>query len=465
MYTADEYPLVLDTILRTMEESGTLYPANRSAFFNDLRIDYISESFIALSTTDDSCRQILIDRFRTKLEEAASDVCRSPMKIDITLRNPEPQKLEGEDTTISPLRRAEELAAEREKAAAREKSSENVSLPHTSSYTFDNFIVGSSNKFAHAAALAVANNPGSAYNPLFIYGPSGLGKTHLMFAIVNELRRKDPDIRAIYITGEDFTNQMVTALQNHTSEDFRAKFRSADALLVDDVQFISGKTGTQEEFFHTFNALYNEGKQIILTSDRPPKEIATLEERIRTRFEQGLIADIGLPNYELRLAILTSKAEAMKMNVSHSILSYFAEVLSENNRQLEGVLVQLSMQMKVSEKQTATMEMAEACVVALRRQDVPVRDMVQKILDAVCEQYALSNDDLTGGNRSAPVKNPRNMAMYLIRTMTGMSYPDIGKMFNNRNHSTIMSNIDSFEKQMKADPTLEKELEDVKRKI
>ncbi len=466
MFTKSDYPEVMEAILRTMEQADVLTSTTRNAFFRDLRIDFVGDAFLGLSTADEESRSTILSRYKEPLEAAASDVFRSPMKIDVVLREPEPLHLPGQGTTISPLARAEELRAEHEeqekKTAAGETSMVDSAMAHN--YTFDTFIVGSSNKFAHAAALAVADEPGKKYNPLFIYGPSGLGKTHLMFAIVNKLRATNPDVKAIYITGEDFTNQMVASIQNNTPEAFRHKFRTVDVLLIDDIQFISGKSGTQEEFFHTFNALYQENRQIILTSDRPPKELTTLEERIRTRFEQGLITDIGMPNYELRLAILTSKAQSMGLEVDQQILSFIAERLNSSNRQLEGVLNKIKATQQLNGR-PINMQMAETCIVDLQRENVPVKDLVQKIIDAVCEQYSLKVEDLTGRSRESQYQNPRNMAMYIVRAETNMSFPDIGKLFGGRNHSTVISNISSFEQMLRTDPVLEKEMEEIKKKI
>ena len=330
-------------------------------------------------------------------------------------------------------------------------------------YTFDNFIVGNSNKFAHAACTAVASNPARNYNPLFIYGPSGLGKTHLMSAIVNEIKRKNPAARVVYIKGDDFTNQMIEALSKQEMYKFHEKYRSCDILLIDDIQFIAGKTSTQEEFFHTFNALYEEHKQIILTSDRPPKEMVTLEERIRSRFEQGLIVDIHQPDYELRLAILKNKAESMNLKIDDEVLAYIAERLHSNIRQLEGIIKRISAT-HLLDGAIINMDMIRSLVPMFQQDTEPVGETAEKIIAAVAKRYSVTPSDILGTKRTKDIKDARNISMYILRQSTDLSLPAIGTMFS-RDHSTVHSNITAVEKQLKTDAALQAEIENIKREI
>ena len=330
-------------------------------------------------------------------------------------------------------------------------------------YTFDNFIIGSSNKFAHAACIAVADRPAQDYNPLFIYGPSGLGKTHLLYAVTNEIKKKNPSASIIYIKGEDFTNQMIDSLAKKSMSKFREKYRSCDVLLIDDIQFIAGKNSTQEEFFHTFNALYEEGKQIILTSDRPPKDIKTLEERLLTRFEWGLIADIQPPDIELRIAILKNKIEQAGIKVSDDVITYLAENLRSHIRQIEGAVKKL-VAVKFLSGSEITMDIAKKCMNELLGGAEPVNVTVDKIFAAIEKKYGVSKSDLESKSRVKEVAQARHIAIYLIRSITEMSLPHIGKMFN-RDHSTVISSIEAIDKKIASSPSFDSEISELKKEI
>ena len=335
--------------------------------------------------------------------------------------------------------------------------------PYNFEYTFDNFIVGSSNKFAHAACWAVADRPSMDYNPLFIYGPSGLGKTHLLYAITNEIKKKKPDVRIIYIKGEDFTNQLIESLKQSAMPLFRNKYRSCDVLLIDDIQFIAGKVSTQEEFFHTFNALFEDRKQIILTSDRPPRDIKTLEERLKTRFEWGLIADIQPPDLELRIAIFKKKAEQANVKIPDDVLVFLAENLRSNIRQIEGAIKKLRAHSFVSGREI-TMELAKSCISELLGGAEPTSVTVEKVFSAVYRKYNIKKEDIVGSRRTKEVAAARHIAIYLVRTITEMSLPNIGKIFN-RDHSTVMSSIEAAEKRLRLDPILEIEIKEMIKEI
>ena len=335
--------------------------------------------------------------------------------------------------------------------------------PFNFEYTFENFIVGSSNKFAHAACIAVADRPAQAYNPLFIYGPSGLGKTHLLYAITNELKKKIHNIRVIYIKGEDFTNQMIDSMSRQAMTEFRDKYRSCDVLLIDDIHFIAGKTSTQEEFFNTFNALHEAGKQIIMTSDRPPREIKTLEERLRTRFEWGLIADIQPPDLELRTAIIKKKAALFNVSIPEDVLTFLAENLRSNIRQIEGAIKKLGAKSFLTGR-LITMELARSCISELLGGAEPVTVTVDKIFAAVYKKYDIKKEDIVSSKRTKEIANARHVTVYVIRSVTDMSLPNIGKIID-RDHSTVLSSIEAIEKRMAQNPVFRTEMEEMIKEI
>ena len=335
--------------------------------------------------------------------------------------------------------------------------------PYNFEYTFDNFIVGNSNKFAHAACWAVADRPTMDYNPLFIYGPSGLGKTHLLYAITNEVKKKNPNAKIIYIKGEDFTNQLIESLKQGSMSLFRTKYRSCDVLLIDDIQFIAGKVSTQEEFFHTFNALFEDRKQIILTSDRPPRDIKTLEERLKTRFEWGLIADIQPPDLELRIAIFKKKAEQANLTIPDEVLVFLAENLRSNIRQIEGAIKKFRARSFIEGKEI-DMEFAKSCISELLGGAEPTSVTIDKIFTAIYKKYNIKKEDIIGSRRTKEVAAARHLAIYLVRTITEMSLPNIGKVFN-RNHATVMSSIEVAEKRVRLEPMLEIELKEMIKEV
>ena len=353
------------------------------------------------------------------------------------------------------------------------KNTLNTLTDYNFEYTFENFIVGSTNKFAHAACVAVANRPAnyesdtrrslSTYNPLFIYGNSGLGKTHLMHATINRMKQNNPDIKIIYTRGEDFTNQMIACLANKTMAEFHEKYRNCDVLLIDDIQFIAGKTSTQEEFFHTFNALYDGKKQIILTSDRPPRDIKTLEDRLTSRFEWGLLADIEPPDLELRIAIIKKKAEQVNITIPDDVLTFLGENLRSNIRQIEGAIKKLGALSFLSGKEI-NMELAQECISELLGGAEPVSVTVDKIFNAVFNKYGISKESLTGNKRNKDIAHTRHITIYLIREMTEMSFPSIAKIFD-RDHSTIISSHRLIEAKAIEDPAFLAELNEIKKEI
>lgn len=331
-------------------------------------------------------------------------------------------------------------------------------------FTFDTFVVGPSNRFAHAAALAVANKPADSYNPLFIYGPSGLGKTHLLYAIAAQLRKTHPDYNIVYIKGDQFTNELIEAVKKGQNVEFRNKYRGADLFLVDDIQFIAGKQSTQEEFFHTFNHLREAGKQIIMTSDKPPKEIQKLEERLCSRFEGGLIADIQRPDFETRLAILRKKAEFEHIIVSDEILELIAEKIDTNVRELEGSLTRLTAYSTLA-RRPIDMQLAREALRELFNHSESRRITCDIIQDAVASYYGVSVDDIKSARRSHDVTVPRQIAMYLSREMLGLSLTKIGDAFGGRHYTTVMSSIEKVEDSIKQSPSLASLLDDIRRII
>ena len=315
-------------------------------------------------------------------------------------------------------------------------------------YTFDTFVVGASNRFAHAASLAVAELPAEAYNPLFLYGGVGLGKTHLMHAIGHHILRTKPDTKLLYITSESFTNQLISAIQNQTSQALREKLRKVDVLMVDDIQFIAGKTATQEEFFHTFNELHSNRRQIIISSDRPPKEIPTLEERLKSRFEWGLIADIQKPDYETRIAILKKKAELERISIPDSVLHYIAERSESNIRELEGALTRVNAMAQLSGG-AITLDMAQETMDKIVAVDAPKTITPESIMNDVSEYFHVSPGDILSARRNREIATARQVAMYLIRERTQLSTTRIGDFFGGRDHTTVMHACEKIEDMIK----------------
>lgn len=327
-------------------------------------------------------------------------------------------------------------------------------------YTFDSFVVGNNNRFAHAAALAVAESPATSYNPLFIYGGVGLGKTHLMHAIGHEIYRRDRSSSILYVTSEKFTNQLINAIKDGKNEQFRTKYRNVDVLLIDDIQFIAGKERIQEEFFHTFNTLHESGKQIILSSDRPPKEINLLEDRLKSRFEWGLIADISAPDYETRLAILRKKAQLDNIIIDDHILSTIATKIDSNIRELEGTLNKLIAKASLTNS-SITLEMAEKAIndIVSQQDKVLSSEFVQ---ETVAKYFNVNVKELKGSKRSNDITFPRQIAMYLCRNVAHMSLPQIGADFGKRDHTTVIHACNKIEKQMKENNNTKMIVESVK---
>ena len=315
-------------------------------------------------------------------------------------------------------------------------------------YTFDTFVVGNNNRFAHAAALAVAEKPGEAYNPLFLYGGVGIGKTHLMHAIGNQILKTNRKANVLYVTSENFTNQLINAIKDYKNEIFRNKYRNIDVLLIDDIQFIGGKDRVQEEFFHTFNTLHENGKQIIISSDKAPKDIALLEDRLKSRFEWGLLADLSSPDYETRLAILRKKAQDENIIVDDFILSNIANKVDSNIRELEGVFNKIVARASLTHS-PITIELAENTINEFKAQSEKVIS-ADFIKEKVAKYFNINKDDLASDKRSNDITYPRQIAMYLCREIANLSFPKIGEEFGKRDHSTVMHAYKKSEKEFKS---------------
>ena len=406
--------------------SKQLTPTAISTWFSDCTPVEIDDCKLVLHTTTDFKRSIIISRFGDTIKAALSDLFSCDFDILV---------LAGDEINDFSIK----------------KKAEN-SLPEMEGYTFDRFIVGNSNKFAHAAALAVAEKPGVTYNPLFIYGNSGLGKTHLLLAIGQEIHEKDPSKKIAYLKGDEFTNQLIRAIKDGTGEEFRTKYRNVDLFLVDDIQFIAGKQQTQNEFFHTFNNIYEAGHQIVITSDRPPLEMSLLDDRLRTRFEGGLMADIQPPDLETRMAIIRNKAAQLGLLLSDDAVAYIAENITANIRQLEGVIKRL----------TAYKEILDD-VITIDSVKRAIKDVIkigtyiptpESIIKETAKYYSLKDEDLRGQNRSKNTAMARQVSMYLMRSLTNLSLKDIGAEYEDRNHATVLASIRKVEDLLKTDSSM-----------
>jgi chromosomal replication initiator protein len=341
---------------------------------------------------------------------------------------------------------------------------ETQSIQLNPKYTFDSFVVGNSNRFAHAAAVAVAESPSKAYNPLFLYSDTGLGKTHLMNAISNHIKKQDPTKRVMYVSSEKFTNEVVDSIMKKTSDQFRNKYRSMDVLLIDDIQFIIGKERTQEEFFHTFNDLYESGKQIILSSDKPPKEMTTLEERLRSRFECGLITDLQKPDLETRIAILSKRVQQEQLNVPDDIIEFIANTVASNIRELEGALTRVIAYSLIT-KSEMTVDLAQEALKSIIESNKEKSVTSQVVIDAVCRYYDVKKDEVISEKRNRELIYPRQIIIYLCREELNIPFAKIGFEIGGRDHSTIMHSVAKIDKEIQTDAELKHSIDDIKKII
>lgn len=400
-----------------------------------------------LFVRSDFQRQIIISRYSNYLTDGFKEVLGFPLKLKIITEEDKPAEYKIK-TDIS------DQNGNIDKTYAKAEYE----------YTFDTFIVGNSNKFAHAASLAVATNPAMAYNPLFIYGDSGLGKTHLLHAIQHEIEKSRPELKIIYIKGEDFTNELVESIRLNTQIQFRNKYRQTGVLLVDDIQFVAGKESTQEEFFHTFNTLYEAKKQIVLTSDRPPKEIQTLEDRLRTRFEWGLLADIQPPDFETRLAIIKRKAELLDLKLPDEVCEFVANRLKNNIRQLEGAVKKIKAYNLLSGL-SPTISTAQEAIKDILNDNQPVPITVGRIIDEVARTFNVTPDEIRGKMRSGNISLARQVSMYVVREVTQLSTSAIGDEFGHRDHATVVYAIQKVKNDAKTNQRLKATIEDIIKNI
>jgi len=463
------FSLVIDLFKNEMTHSSV------NLWFGEMRLSHLDDRFAVLVGKSEFKCDIARKRYRTLLEDKFAEVLGFPVTVYIF--SEEKGGVPDNYEQLSPETNAPDIIKEEPESGSRTDGSDPLyysTVPgnkaplttnfYNKAYTFDNFIVGNSNKFAHAASIAVAENPATAYNPLFIYGPSGLGKTHLLYAITNEIISKHPEMNIVYVKSEELINQLIEAFAKKETAAFREKYRSADVLLVDDIQFIAGKVTLQEEFFHTFNTLHDANKQIILTSDRPPRDIKTLEDRLRTRFEWGLIVDVQPPDFELRIAILKAKAAGSGFEVPNDVLTYLADKLQDNIRQIEGVIKKMGAKSFLSGV-PITIDTAREAIAELVSGTEPVHITIDKILSVVSNQYGISIEDIKGRGRQKDKARARHISIYLVKAMTDIPLSNIAKFFDDRDHTTIMSSIDVIEKEIRENPSTELEINELKKEL
>ncbi|WP_297435436.1 chromosomal replication initiator protein DnaA [uncultured Clostridium sp.] len=414
----------------------------------------LTDHVLRLTVPNEFTRGILDKRYKDLVIQALNIVTSKKMDVEFRLESETEEEIEDPSEVI-----------ERDYSG---KSSilvsDEMSTTLNPKYTFNSFVIGNSNRFAHAASLAVAESPAKAYNPLFIYGGVGLGKTHLMHAIGHYILKENPKAQVVYVSSEKFTNELINAIKDDKNEEFRNKYRNIDVLLIDDIQFIAGKERTQEEFFHTFNALHEANKQIILSSDRPPKEIPTLEARLRSRFEWGLIADIQAPDFETRMAILKKKADSEYLNVSNDVMVYVATKIKSNIRELEGALIRVLAYASLTNRELSVELAAEALkdIIANKGTAVITVDTIQ---EAVANYFNLRVDDLKSQRRTRAISHPRQIAMYLSRKLTDMSLPKIGAEFGGRDHTTVIHAYEKISENYKTDEALQNIINDITNKF
>jgi len=406
-------------ILNYLEER--LSAITVSAWFDDAEVVELNEEHLILYTASDFRREIIRKRCTDIIQDALKEIFDSNAKLLVF--------------------------GDEELAAYRSKGKTSTSMDFSPQLTFDNFVVGPSNRFAHSAAIAVSKTPGQVYNPLFIYGPPGVGKTHLLYAIANGIRKANPAANIVYIKGDQFTIELIEAIQNGKNIEFRSKYREADLFLIDDVQFIAGKEATQEEFFHTFNKLYEEHKQIVMTSDRKPSDMQTLEDRLKSRFEWGLLADIQPPDYETRMAILKNKAKQLGLQLDDDVCNYIAINVTNNVRQIEGTVKKILAYRDLNDMPMDLPNISRA-IDDMFKSEGNALPTPSLIIGQVCKFYSIDEAVLRGTQKSKGIAEARQVSMYLVRKLTNLSLPDIGKEFG-KDHSTVLYNIRKVEVALK----------------
>jgi chromosomal replication initiator protein len=411
---------------------------------------FLNNDVLRLGVPNNFTKEILETRYKDLLINALKIISSKKYTIEFTIVSEESADLEEKKAKKEPRNSV--------------VVSDEMSATLNPKYTFDSFVIGNSNRFAHAASLAVAESPAKAYNPLFIYGGVGLGKTHLMHAIGHYILQHNSKSKVVYVSSEKFTNELINSIKDDKNVEFRNKYRNVDVLLIDDIQFIAGKERTQEEFFHTFNALHDANKQIILSSDRPPKEIPTLEDRLRSRFEWGLIADIQPPDFETRIAILKKKADVEGLNVSNDVMVYIATKIKSNIRELEGALIRIVAYSSLTNKEIST-DLAVEALKDIISNKASKQVTIDLIIDVVANYYNLRIEDFKSQRRTRNVSYPRQIAMYLCRKLTDTSLPKIGEEFGGRDHTTVIHAYEKINKGLTADEALQEAINEITKKI
>lgn len=459
-----------EAVLGALEVS--ISKANFTTWFRSTSILESTDGQVVIGVPNAFTKEWMENKYHKEISQAITNVTRQPVKkISFVIgKGTRPTQANQEpsltiQTNTPNLTPSTVLREEIEQLASRER--QDTLDPTTNlnaKYTFESFIIGPNNELAAAACRAVAVNPGGAYNPLFIYGGVGLGKTHLMQSIGNEVLKRNPNKKIQYVTCERFTNEMVEAIGKHKMEQFKNAYRDIDVLILDDVQFLSGKEKTQEEFFHTFNSLYEANKQIVLSSDRPPKAIQTLEERLRSRFEGGMIADIGSPDLETRMAILREKSQVFGVNFSDEIIAYIAANIQNNIRELEGALKRVIASIEFGNK-APTLDTVKEILASIIQTPKKRALLPRQVLEAVSSFYDLPLEDLKGKSRKKETVVPRQIVMYLLREEVKSSYPMIGRELGGRDHTTAMHACQKIEKQIEKDESLAQEIDLIKQKL
>ena len=405
-----------------------------SAHFDDAEIVELTNEHLIIYSPSEFRRSTIINRYSLMIQDALKEIFDSDAKLIVF--------------------------GDKELNAFKNRGKMTTSMDFNPQFTFDNFVVGPSNRMAHSAAIAVSNTPGQVYNPLFIYGPPGVGKTHLLYAIANGIRKANPQANIVYIKGDQFTNELIDAIKTGKNIEFRSKYREADLFLIDDIQFIAGKDSTQEEFFHTFNKLYEEHKQIVMTSDRKPSDMATLEDRLRTRFEWGLTMDIQPPDYETRMAILKNKARQLGLDLSDDVCNYIAINVTNNVRQIEGTVKKILAYRDLNNMPLDLPNISRA-IDDMFKSEGNALPTPSLIISQVCKFYSVDETILRGTQRNRGVAEARQMSMYLIRKLTNLSLPDIGNEFA-KDHTTVLHAIRKVETALKAgDVTMQNSVRDI----
>lgn len=438
---------------RVKHECESLFsPAAYKTWIAPIKVVLIEGDHIVLYVEKPYHKKILTDHYLSTLQGCFENDLNATVTIDIATQEDIDQYRGNESSAQA--RTVETAGASEEQPRTPVLNSNDAYLAAVRKahyeYTFDTFIVGSSNQLAYAACEAVAKKRNGQYNPLFIYGPSGLGKTHLLSAIQHEILAENPELNVAYISSETFTNELISAIASKTTEQFHKKYRQVDVLLMDDIQFISGKESTQEEFFHTFNELYQVKKQIVLTSDRPPREIKTLEDRLKNRFESGVIVDVSPPAYETRIAIILRKAELLDMDIPAEVAEFIADKVKSNIRQLEGVVKKIHAYQQFAGLQPS-LKVAQDSIREILSDSEPAQITVDRIIEEVAKTYSISKEDIRSSKRSASISAARQIAMYVAREITGMSLQAIGAEFGGRDHATIVYSINQVEKKIQKD--------------